>query len=398
MTSRKQSRTRNVAFRMLAVGLVSLMLMLLVGPVGTTLAGGDPPPGFITVLVQGQATLCDSKAPVQGAKVVVFSKKNPDLKVETTTNQEGKFSVLAILFGSHAQAALADLGIEFVGYVIKQLTTFVLSGLFGSSISISACVQDVPCRCTNMTLRTAGGAWGPDGNAGGDTWPPFSSSGVEVWNGTALGPINTANYWGFAFEIVCDVQGEPSKCKEIQLVKRTFEEGGNQEHTRWEGLRIDWDLDGTTDLDVSTQEKCRNAGGQWAVSGFQNCTLAFPSFHNRYKPDEAEEGTHAHRKEGEYKKYTNHPTDRTLKRIIWADAPGRAGGIAAGARWEAHFIAMVKDSDSDTYCVCKWTLRGQHPNPMEITAVQCENRISKEKLCRGFLGGSLTSDGSCQIP
>lgn len=146
MMSHKFSRKRSVGLKVLAVGLASLMLVF-AGSSNTALAGGDPPPGFTTVLVTGQATLCIDGKPIQGAKVVVFSKKKPDLKVETTTNQEGKFSVLAVMFGTHAQAALADLGIKFIGYVIKQMTSFVLSGPLGTFISINACLQGSGSLC-----------------------------------------------------------------------------------------------------------------------------------------------------------------------------------------------------------------------------------------------------------
>ena len=158
MKNRKFSRRRNVAFKALAIGLVSLVLML-VGSSNTTLAGGDPPPGFIAVLVQGQASFCQDGKPVQGATVIIFSKKDPNIKVETTTNQEGKFSILAILFGKHVQEALSDLAVKLPGFDIEKLTSIVVTLPFlGSFISIDVCLKPAqpatPCTCTNLVVAT----------------------------------------------------------------------------------------------------------------------------------------------------------------------------------------------------------------------------------------------------
>ncbi len=146
------SRTRNVAFKALLVGLASLVLVF-AGPVSTMLAGpSKPPPGFLLVLVQGQANLCADGKPVQGAKVVLSSKKKPDLKVETITNSEGKFSASAILFGAHVQKALSDLGVEFPGFMIGKIASFVISLPFvGAFIQINVCLQPATCACTGLT-------------------------------------------------------------------------------------------------------------------------------------------------------------------------------------------------------------------------------------------------------
>jgi hypothetical protein len=118
------------------------------------LAGGDPPPlGFILVLVQGQAKLCTDGKAVQGAKVILFSKKNHNLKVETTTNQEGKFSATAILFGAHAQAALADLTADFPGFTIGNFQSFVVTLPFiGAFIQLNVCLQPAKCACTRLAV------------------------------------------------------------------------------------------------------------------------------------------------------------------------------------------------------------------------------------------------------
>jgi hypothetical protein len=175
------SRMRSVTFKALLVGLASLVLVF-AGSSNATLAGGDPPPpGFILVLVQGQAKLCTDGKAVQGAKVILFSKKNHNLKVETTTNAEGKFSATAILFGAHVQEALADVGVEFPGFAIGQMTPIVLSmPFFGTFISVTACLQqalafpvwyNAPYTCCETDLKFMTGLLNPgeDGKPG-RTW------------------------------------------------------------------------------------------------------------------------------------------------------------------------------------------------------------------------------------
>jgi hypothetical protein len=166
MTNRRFSRMRSVAFKALVIGLASLVLVF-AGPVSTMLAGpSKPPPGFTIVLVTGQVTFCENEELVQGAKVIVYSKKKPDLKVETTTNSEGKFSASAILFGAHVQKALSDLGVEFPGFMIGKIASFVISLPFvGTFISITACLLN-PCNNPDIQIRIGpefGGAFAGGG-------------------------------------------------------------------------------------------------------------------------------------------------------------------------------------------------------------------------------------------
>jgi hypothetical protein len=159
------SRMRSVAFKALAVGLASLILVF-AGSSNATLAGGDPPPpGFITVLVQGQAKLCTDGKPAQGVLVTVFSEKNSDLTAKTTTNAEGKFSVTAILFGANAHAALPDLVAVFSGFTVGEMQTGVIAVPFPvptTIISISTCLlqldrgPDQNVQCCEEKLRFDG--------------------------------------------------------------------------------------------------------------------------------------------------------------------------------------------------------------------------------------------------
>jgi hypothetical protein len=199
------SRMRSVAFKALLVGLASLMLVF-AGSSNATLAGGDPPPpGFILVLVQGQAKLCTDGKAVQGAKVILFSKKNHQLKVETTTNAEGKFSATAILFGAHVQEALSDLGVEFPGFTIGKMASLVISLPFvGIFISIDVCLQPVippviPCRCTSLTVAT--------GQPRIEKW----LRAIEVVGGRAW--IQYEVYLPVTYTITCQGRRPPASCQ-----------------------------------------------------------------------------------------------------------------------------------------------------------------------------------------
>lgn len=146
MMSQKLNLKWTVVFKALAIGLASLMLIL--AGSGSAMLAHDPmspPPGFTTVFVNGQTNDCAKGTPIQGAKVIVFSKYNKDLKVETATDSEGQFSVLAILFGPDAQGAVADLSVDFPGFAIGSLTSEVITRPFlGTFISITACLAPAP--------------------------------------------------------------------------------------------------------------------------------------------------------------------------------------------------------------------------------------------------------------
>ncbi len=143
MASLQLSSKRSVMFKVLAIGLASLVLIL-AGSGSTMLAHGSmspPPPGFMFVLVNGQAMDCAKGTPIQGAEVDIFSKQNKDLKVETTTDSEGKFSALAILFGSDLQSALPDMGVDFPGFEVVSMTSAALQLGTLTLISVDACLQ-----------------------------------------------------------------------------------------------------------------------------------------------------------------------------------------------------------------------------------------------------------------
>lgn len=300
--------------------------------------------------------------------------------------------------------------------------------------------QGAKCECKDMKLSANGKAIGPDGDPNAkDVWDPWPSKNVKGFNGEDLGPIITQDYWGYAFEVVCDVEGDPSNCREIQLIKRTLsaergkksdgtpfnktdceKNGGKwndqaqkclfELHKEWRGSfwgKTDLDLDaeplknpgGKAEIDVSDETKCKQAGGEWDVNA---CVLKFPAAgetYPTYAPDESEEGGEgeraAYRIPGTYKK---HIKDKDKGRIIWADAPGLGGlehkDLRDGDKWTAHFIGIVRGTDG-LYCACKWTLEGTFPKGMQINGgKKCEDKVTQEKLCTEYLGGKWDNNKS----
>ena len=247
------------------------------------------------------------------------------------------------------------------------------------------------CECTSIAVRKEGKALGPDGESQGDKEKGWGkTNGFD--DGIKLGPVHdnpedsTVNgekkYTSYAFEILCEVKGNPDNCKEIQVVKRTSvqkgltkkqceENGGTWNDTdktctldkTWKGKTADLDKNGTNDIDVSDEDKCKKAGGKWDG---KKCTLKFPKSGEKYGPDVPDDtdAGGAYEDKFDYKK-------RPDKKIIWYDTP-YISGVSNGSTYKADFIAIVKGSDPNgKYCYVKFTLdleRKEGKDKEELTA------------------------------
>jgi hypothetical protein len=236
------------------------------------------------------------------------------------------------------------------------------------------------CICKSITLRGDNlpgekDAFGPDGKAGGgDSWPKFAGR----FDGKTLGPLHddTENATdagekratGYAFEVHCTVEGDPKHCKEIQVLRGTRtilgrypnqkaceDAGGTWKaadssctiHHPWKGTSADLDKDGTADIDVSTEAKCKAAGGKWDGT---KCTVRFPG--PKYGPDTPEDtdAGGAYESEYDYKKYAG-------TNIIAFDAPS-SSGMSNGSKLKYEFVFLVRGTDNK-YCYVAFKLEAE---------------------------------------
>jgi hypothetical protein len=128
---------------------------------------------------------------------------------------------------TNAQSIKADSEIAHEPTLCKSDTLYA-DVFFVNAEAMAA--DEKKCICKDIKLRTAADktALGPTAKAGGKAWPAVK--GID--DGTTLGPLSknpaTDNiHMGYAFEVLCDVDGDPDLCKEIQLVKRTATFSGN---------------------------------------------------------------------------------------------------------------------------------------------------------------------------
>lgn len=215
--------------------------------------------------------------------------------------------------------------------------------------------------CVGKTIDVAknGAVIGNDGKGAG--WPPRD----KTHDGKTLGPIsknpdNKDDYWGYAFELRAKVEGKPSKCVEIQIIRATYVSAANKFtaaqckningdfkdnvctwYSRWTGTSNDFDKDGTTDLDLSTPALCRRFRGTWNAGAGRCENAIFPVNVKQYKPDESVQDTLAYRKPFSYK---SHPDEM----ILWWDAPRiQNKGTAAGATASLNFVAIIKGTNNE---------------------------------------------------
>jgi hypothetical protein len=197
------------------------------------------------------------------------------------------------------------------------------------------------CICKSIKVRASGVALGPKGDRS------------RAWGATAhhdgktLGPLdgNPGNRAdaagekgraGYAFEILAEIDGDPAKCGETQLTKRTVTlPDGKVQNSSYNG-KADRDLDGTEDIDGTTEAGCAAAGGQWT-----NNRCEFPQSGYAYMPD----GRPEHNGSIYNKPYTHKA--RPDGKIIWWDAP--SGVVPNDATYRADFVSIVRGTDQK-YC------------------------------------------------
>jgi hypothetical protein len=273
-----------------------------------------------------------------------------------------------------------DTGIPYGVYVettdnngVKEYQYYVMSFLAPSVIEW---ILENNCICISMELRgddpgeTA--ALGPDAAPGGSTWPAWKDgfdgktlgkSHSDPGNGTVGGEKNRT---GFGFEVVATVFGNPKKCPEIQLVKASIirpgvaaaactaaggiHNAGTGEceyPLGWTGTDKDLDVNGTTDLDVSTKAMCENppVNGKWDGS---KCTIKYPQSGTKYRPDEYKQGEPggAYESAFSFKKHVGN-------KIIWFDVPGFTGA-PNGTKLKGDFVAIVRGTDGKA-CYMKYS-------------------------------------------
>jgi len=226
------------------------------------------------------------------------------------------------------------------------------------------------CECTAIAVRKDGVAFGRDAviKRGLDLyWPATITS-----NGRKLGPLlgpprmpgntGTPPRIGYAFEVLASVIGNPAACTQIQLVRATSTEAaGGTKLKLWTGTSKDIDLDGTIDIDVSTEAKCAAAGGTWSTAAAGKCTLSFPEGDTRFGPDEYEQNSPAE-PEGAYERpwaLKAHPDSN----IIWFDDPS-----SADASYALDFIAMVRGTDGK-YCYVDFSVAANRTPASEVLTV-----------------------------
>lgn len=246
-----------------------------------------------------------------------------------------------------------------------------------------------PCICTQIEVRkpnpvpvglAAPGApaatgptipaLGPDARPGGDDWP--SAPGED---GKTLGPLNLnpsnliwpdrdpvpadlrgeSMKFGYAFEVLATVTGDPDECTPNQLITSTRklgisrnacdQLGGSYDadaelctsSKSWKGTSLDLNADGTP-LDVSNRQKCEANQGTWNNN---KCTISGPYNGATYLPDMPSLPN----------TYLNRPNNK----IIWYDAPNtfpvrRVSGMTI----DQNILAYVRGSDNK-YCYAKMT-------------------------------------------
>jgi PKD domain len=214
-------------------------------------------------------------------------------------------------------------------------------------------------------------AWMPEIITKKDGTPHFEHDGLTL-GPLSKNPLNTTPYWGYVFEMRVTVAGTPSECKEIQILRKTTKTapgtvekadclklaGGTFDketmvctyHTGWTGKKDDFDQDGTTDLDLSSEDKCKAQNGTWDADKMICNNAAFPVDGKAYKPDEEKQGEKdgGYRSPYTYKQYVG-------QQILWFDAPATA---TEGSDVNANFVAIIRSTDKtcgekkDGYCYC----------------------------------------------
>lgn len=256
------------------------------------------------------------------------------------------------------------------------------------ALGTAQCDVNPKCECKAMTLRKSGEALGPDGEINAQKgkdkhWQKTR----DRFDGKKLGPLIGSQQvpgnpeaqggdktLGYAFEVVTRVDGDPSKCREIQWVKATFEINNEMHFKSWEGTLNDLDKDGMSDIEVANEQDCVKASGVWFNP---TCYLIMPYAAGRYGPDEFVQSKLAH---GPYE-YPFTYKKHVAQKIIWVDAPSakpKKGTIVP--KYQADFVALVKGTDSK-YCFTRFSMNADRSSlPETLTLNASGDRVTQQQL------------------
>jgi len=251
------------------------------------------------------------------------------------------------------------------------------------------------CVCKAITLRgqtLPQNALGPKGD-GSKTWPVAKGK----VDGKTLGPYSTNpenknSYVGYVFEIAVDIDGNPDKCGEIQVVKRTVvatglkaatcaSKGDTWDGTKslctrakaWSGTNKDLNLDGTDDIVVTDKTKCAAAGGTWDA-GNMRCDLTFPQSGTKFGPDESIQGEKGGAYESPWAYKVHVP-----KQIVWFDAP-QVGGGDNGTIGNWDFISLIRGTDAK-YCYVAYSISAEKKAAGAAETIkQTDTGVSKDSV------------------
>jgi PKD domain len=256
--------------------------------------------------------------------------------------------------GRRAITRFEDLAKTYsVRLTITDNREFQTSGyyLFGFPVLKRRLKQNNNCVCKSIKVRTKGNALGPDGKDDADGWP--KTPGMD--DGKKLGPLDgnpdngitggEKDNTGFAFEIVAEVEGNPDKCKETQLIKRTITRAGGAAANKTYKGTGDRDLDGTNDMNVTDEASCKAAGGSWNAT---TTMCEFPQSGKKYQPD-GKAGGSIYDKEYPGKKHQGNL-------ILWYDTPYLGNTYGNGSTYKADFIAIVRGTDGK-YCYVMFSIK-----------------------------------------
>lgn len=256
--------------------------------------------------------------------------------------------------------------------------------------------QRAACSCKSIALRKTGAALGPDAMPNGSEWAP--QDGFD--DGKTLGPRdkNPGNSevggekrkTGYLFEILAEVTGTPSSCKEGQLIQGDYyicgfsaadcsAYGGTRDGngccsfgTPWTGTQVDLDQDGTDDIDVSTMALCTAMGGRWDATTMR-CSLNFPKS-NGYKPDTlrgAKSGYDA--PDGGRKAYAG-------KKVVFFDSPSAPLSATNGSKFDGELLTYLRGTDNK-YCYVRTQLKYERKaGPDMETLDEIETKIGVNAL------------------
>lgn len=255
--------------------------------------------------------------------------------------------------------------------------------------------EETHCKCKSILVRTRGNASDPSKPIG----PGLDTNWGKrpgAHDGKTLGPLHgnpenrstsgEKSYSGFAFEVIAEVEGDPSKCKEIQLVKATATGGSPavELHATWRG-EGDRNKDGNPDMNITGEQSCMAAGGSWnGVTGM----CEFPKNGDKYRPDGGFAGVHGDPGVADYQAPLEGIKAYGPRVIKWWDAPRLPSNYST---LKADFVAIVRGDDGK-YCYVKFGV------DLERKAGRDKEDISPAPDDNGNINGTHGADSVPGVP